>query len=492
MNNLVIMPVVIPVFSGVLLLIFRKKILLQRTVSLLSVVLIAVVSMVLIGQIYRGGIQTLQLGNWQAPFGISMVADMFSMLLVFTTSIVAVCCLWYAFRSIGKKRELFYFYPLFLFLIAGVNGSFLTGDIFNLFVCFEVMLIASYVLISLGGTKIQLRETIKYIVINMISSSLFLVAVAYLYRVLGTLNFAHLSVRVAEAGQPGILTAIAIMFLIVFSLKAGLFLFFWLPGSYSAPPAAVAAIFSALLTKVGMYSIIRLFTLVFYHEPEVTHFFIGILAALTMILGAVGAVSYSDIKQILTYNVIIGVGFILAGLASFTSAGMTGTLYYFIHDMIVKALIFLLGGTIIYIYGSSQLPKMSGLIRIYPYLGIMFFISVLSIAGLPPLSGFLGKIFITEGTFRAGYVWLGVVGLITSLAVLYSVMKIFMKAFWGYTEWTEEELNSPKGLLFPMGILTFASIFLGLGAEWINEYVDIALQTLMNPNIYIEAVLQRS
>lgn len=492
MNNLVIAPIIVPVIAGLILLLFRKKIIFQRLFSILAVITVLIYSLLLIMKIKVEGIQTLQLGGWDAPFGISMVADMFSMILVLVTSIVAFCCLLYAFRTIGKEREMFYFYPMFLFLIAGVNGSFLTGDIFNLFVCFEVMLVASYVLISLGGTKLQLRESVKYVVINIISSFLFLVAVAYLYAITGTLNLAHLSERVAEVGQDGLLTTVAILFLIVFSLKAGLFLFFWLPGSYSAPPTAIAAIFAALLTKVGMYAIIRMFTLVFYHEPQITHLFIGILAAMTMILGAIGAVSYWDIKQILTYNVVVGVGFILAGLASFTSVGMTGSLYYFIHDMIIKALIFLLGGTIINLTGQSRLHEISGLIRLHPLLGIMFFIAALSLAGIPPLSGFLGKIFITEGTFTSGYYWLGAIGLFTSLMVLYSIMKIFMKAFWGYTEITEEEeLGTTKGILLPIGILTVLSIALGLGTELISDYVDLAIESLMNPALYIEAVLNR-
>ena len=173
----------------------------------------------------------------------------------------------------------------------------------------------------------------------------------------GTLNFAHLSVRVAEVGQEGLMTTVAILFLIVFSLKAALFFFFWLPGPYSAPPTAISAIFAALLTKVGIYAIFRLFTLVFYHEPQITHLFIGILAALTMLLGAIGAVAYWDIKKILAYNVIVGVGFILAGFASFTSEGMTGSIYYLIHDMIIKGLIFLFGGTIIHLTGTSKLNE---------------------------------------------------------------------------------------------------------------------------------------
>lgn len=187
---------------------------------------------------------------------------------------------------------------MFLFLITGVNGSFLTGDLFNLYVFFEVFLIASYVLITMGGTKRQLRESLKYIFTNILSSAFFLIGVAYLYSITGTLNLAHLSERIAEVGQDGLITTVAFVFLFVFSLKAGLLLFFWLPGSYSAPPTAIAAIFAALLTKVGIYAIIRMFTLIFYHELAVTHLFIGILAAVTMILGGLGAIGYWDVKNI--------------------------------------------------------------------------------------------------------------------------------------------------------------------------------------------------
>lgn len=490
MNNLVILPIIIPIITGMVMVIFGNSIWLHRFLSLLATVLIGIVSVLLLEQIKTAGMQTLYLGGWQAPFGITLVADMFAVLLVLVAALVTFCCLCYAFSSIGHERERHYFYPLCLFLIAGVNGSFLTGDIFNLFVCFEVMLVASYVLISLGGIKIQLKESFKYILINMLSSFLFLIAIAYLYAMMGTLNLAHLSVRVAEAGQGGVITAVALLFLTVFSLKAGLFLFFWLPGSYSAPPTAIAAIFASLLTKVGVYAIIRLFSLVFYHEPGVTHLFIGILAAVSMVLGAMGAVAYWDVKRIITYNVVVGIGFILSGFASFSLVGVRGSVYYLLHDMIVKALLFLLGGTIIHLTGTGRLRDMSGLIRLYPQLGWMFFVAALSMSGIPPLSGFTGKIFVTAGTFQTGYFWLGGIGLLTSLLVLYSVMRIFMNVFWGYTNLTEErEKGTTRGLLPSMAFLTVLTIALGLGAEGIHTYVDLAVEGLQNPHIYIGAVL---
>jgi len=492
MNNLIILPIIIPVIIGLIMVIFRKNIRFHRVAGVIAILALVIISIFLLNEIRVEGIQTLQVGGWEAPFGISLVADMFSTLLILSSSTVALFCLLYAFHSIGREREEHYFYPLFLFLIAGVNGSFLTGDLFNLFVCFEVMLISSYVLISLGGTKIQLRESIKYILTNVVSSFLFLLAIAYLYAMTGTLNLAHLSLRIAEIGQDGLMTTVAFLFLIVFSMKAALFLFFWLPGSYSAPPTAVAAIFAALLTKVGIYAIYRMFTLVFYHEPQITHLFIGILGAVTMVLGAFGAVAYSEIKKILTYNVVVGVGFIIAGLASFTAMGITGSIFYLIHDILIKALIFLLGGTIIYLTGTSKLKEISGLIRNHPYLGWMFFIAALSLSGIPPLSGFLGKVFITRGTFEAGYFWLGAIGLITSLMVLYSMMKIFMNVFWGETHLSlEMEKGSSKGLMLPIGFLTALTVVLGLGAEGIQVYVRLAAEGLLNPNLYIEAVLGR-
>lgn len=323
------------------------------------------------------------------------------------------------------------------------------------------------------------------------SSAFFLIGVAYLYSITGTLNLAHLSFRIAEAGQDGLITTIALLFLIVFSLKAGLLLFFWLPGSYSVPPTAIAAIFAALLTKVGIYSIFRMFTLVFYHEPQITHLMIGILAAVTMLLGAAGATGYMDVRKILTYNVVISVGFIVAGLVTMTEAGITGSIYYLIHDMIIKALVFLIGGTIILITGTSDLREMSGLIRRHPQLGWIFFIGTLSMVGIPPLSGFLGKVFITQGTFETGYYWLGGIGLLASIFILLSMIKLFMNAFWGETILSEdEEKGSIRGLLFPIALLLVVSLALGIGAEGIQAYIAQATEQLLNPSLYIEAVLK--
>ena len=241
MNNILVLPMVIPILAGTFLIFLRSFVQLQRWISFGAMVGLAVISTYILNRIQTEGILRLDFGGWAPPYGILFVADSFSMLLVLTTSIVTALCLLYAFFSIGKAKENMYFYPFVLFLVAGVNGSFMTGDLFNLFVCFEVMLVASFILISLGEEKNQLKESIKYVAINVISSWFFLIAIAYLYGTVGTLNFAHLSQRIAEVGQGPLLTTISIIFLLVFSLKAGLLLYSWLPGAYSAPPTSCSS-----------------------------------------------------------------------------------------------------------------------------------------------------------------------------------------------------------------------------------------------------------
>lgn len=490
MNNLIVLPLIIPIMVGVILVFLRSYIRLQRIISLLAMIGVACVSVFVLNTIQSKGILRLDFGGWEPPFGILFVADSFSMLLVLTASIVTAICLIYAFSSIGERHEKMFFYPFVLFLVAGVNGSLLTGDMFNLFVCFEVMLLASYALITLGGEKVQLRESIKYVVINVVASWFFLVALAFLYGTTGTLNMAHLAERVAEAGQDPLLTTIAIVFLLVFSLKAGLLLFYWLPGSYSVPPTAVAALFGALLTKVGIYALFRTFTLIFYHEPDVTHSLIGVMAGITIVAGCMGAIAFKDVRQIVAYNVVIAVGFILIGLAVATPASIEGSIYYIIHDMIAKAMLFLLVGTMILLTGKNKIDEISGLIRNYPMFGWLFFIVTLSLTGIPPLSGFVGKILVGQGAVEAGSYILLALAFISSIVVLYSLLRIFLNSFFGETIISlGEEMPLKKGLLIPIVLLAIGTASLGLGAEFISTYVSDAAKTLVNPAIYIEAVL---
>ncbi|MBZ5199998.1 Na+/H+ antiporter subunit D [Planomicrobium chinense] len=491
MNNIILLPVLIPVMVGILLIFLRSYGRTQAWFSIGTMAAVAGISYYLLEKVQSDGIQRLDFGGWAPPFGISFVADSFSLLLVLTASIVTFVCLMYALFSTNRLLQTMYYYPSVLFLIAGVNGSFLTGDLFNLFVCFEVMLLASYVLLTLGGAKRQLREAIKYVVINIVSSWFFLVALAYLYGAVGTLNMAHLSVRVAEAGQGPLLTTISIVFMIVFSLKAGLLLYFWLPGSYSTPPAVTSALFGALLTKVGIYALFRVFSLIFNHQPEITHAIIGIMAGLTLIGGSIGAIAYNDIRKIAAYNVVIAVGFILVGLAISTPNAIEGAIYYLIHDMVVKALLFLLVGTVIALTGTAQLHQMSGLMKNYPLLGWSFFITMLSLAGVPPLSGFIGKVLVSEGAIESGAYILLALSLLSSLFVLYSLLRIFKNSFWGETiVGKEDQVPLNSRFLVPCLVLVLLTFGIGLGTEGLSAYVTNAAETLLNPDIYVDAVLE--
>ena len=490
-QNIVFFPVLLPLLTGIILLFF-KNVTIQRVLSVLSFAMGIAISVYLLFAVYNSGQLAVDMSSWSAPFGITITADMLSALLVLTTNIIGFCVVIYSFKSIGIERESFAYYSVFQMLIVGVNGAFLTGDIFNLFVFFEVMLMASYVLLVLGGTKIQLRETSKYILVNLVSSALFVIAVAYLYSVVGTLNMAHISQRVAEAGQPGILTVIAVLFLIVFGLKGAVFpLFFWLPRSYYAAPAPVLALFGALLTKVGVYSIFRTYTLIFVHDVAYTHALLGAIGLLTIIVGTIGAVAYSDVKKIIIYNIIIAVGVIVFGMSLHNETGTSGALLYLIHDMIIKAALFLLAGIMVKVSGTSDLRKMGGLIKDHAVLGWTFFAAAISLAGIPPFSGFSGKLLIVQGSVEAGAYFGAFIVLASSLLVLYSIMKIFINGFWGSpVPNAGASVPSYKTMLGPAMLLVAVSLAFGLALEGVLPFISQATETLLNPDLYIDAIIK--
>ncbi|WP_078428874.1 Na+/H+ antiporter subunit D [Alkalihalobacterium alkalinitrilicum] len=492
MNNLVILPILIPFIIGTVLILFAKYHTLQRVISGITVFALLGISIYLAIFVYQEGILTLELGDWPAPFGIILVADMFATMMVILSSIVGLVCLFFAFQTISSEREKFFFYPFYFFLLTGVNGAFLTGDLFNLFVFFEVMLIASYILIVIGGTKYQLRESLKYVAINIFASILFIVGVAYIYAATGTLNMADLAVKVALLEQQGVLNVIAILFLIVFAMKGALFpLYFWLPRSYYGPPAAIAALFGGLLTKVGMYAIIRMFTLIFNHDPGFTHTVILILAGLTMFFGVLGAVSQFDFKRILSYHIISQVGYMVMGLGIFTPLAIAGAIYYIAHHIIVKAALFLFAGATQKLTGTTNLKEMGGILKTHPLLSWLFFISAISLAGIPPLSGFFSKFALILAGFQEERYIIVTVALIVGLLTLFSMLKIFIYAFWGEQKMTEKQAKQKVGkLLLPIVPLVILTVVLGFFAEPIFSYSLEVAEELLDPSIYINSVLK--
>ncbi|VDG98772.1 Multiple resistance and pH homeostasis protein D [Lysinibacillus sphaericus] len=492
MINLLLFPIIIPFFFAIVLLFFKEQVRIQRILTVIGLSASIVAAFSLIMKVKQDGIQTLTLGSWPAPFGITMVSDMFSALLVTSTLVITLIVAVYSFSSIGKERERFFYYPAILFMITGVNGAFTTGDIFNMFVFFEVLLIASYLLIVLGGEKRQLRESIKYILVNVISSAFFVITVAYLYSIVGTLNMADIGQKIADIGQPGIVSVIGVLLLLVFGIKAGIFpLYFWMPGSYAAPPVPILALFGALLTKVGVYAITRTYTLFFVNDLAFTHTILMVLALLTIVAGCIGALAYFDLKQIIIYNILIAIGVILFGVSLMNEAGMQGAVFYLIHDMLIKGALFLIIGIMIHVTGTSNLREMGGLIKTHAPLGWLFLIAAFCLAGIPPLSGFVGKLLIVQGGFEHGQLFGTIVILLSSLIVLLSVIRIFIYAFWGEPVALQPtNRKTYKHMMFPAVILVALSVLYGVGTEWIFPYVSDAAHVLLDPSSYINAVLK--
>lgn len=490
MSNLVIFPILIPLLAGIILAFTNKHTALSRFLTKLFSVISLGVSGYLLWLVFTEGTIILETGSWAAPYGIIFVADSLAVTIVLITNIVATAAAFYAPYSLSEKKEKHYFYAFFFFLISGVSGAFLTGDLFNLFVFFEVLLMASYALIVLGGDRKQLRESLKYVLINLFSSVIFVTTVAFLYSVVGTVNMAQIAERVQEVEQQGILTTIAIILFFVFATKAALFpLYYWMPNSYTVPNPVVSALFGALLTKVGLYSILRSFSLMFTFENTYTSTLFLWIAGLSLIFGVIGALSTNNIKLIIAYNVIPAIGFMLLGIAVFNQDALSGTVYYLMHDMVIKAALFMIVGIVAYVAGTSDLRNMGGLIHKYPFLGWMLFIAAFVLAGIPPFSGFIGKLLLLKGALTKESVVIVIIGLVTSLLILYSIMRIFIHGFWGEEkDYTSKKLN--KAIYIPIAFLLAVSIFLGIGAEYVYPHIEDIANYLSDPNIYIESVLK--
>ena len=429
-NVLLVLPILVPFATAILDILAWDRVKVQRQITVLGMTIFMLAGFALLYRIERNGIHAVQIGNWPAPFGITIVADLFSAIMVAITGFIGFSVTIYSLSSIDDQREQFGYYPLVSTLLMGVSGAFLTGDMFNMFVWFEVLLISSFVLLALGGERDQLSGAIQYVTLNLVSSSIFLAAVGMLYSVTGTLNMADLARQLEHVEQPGIVLALAIMFLVTFGIKAAMFpLFFWLPVSYHTPPISISAIFAGLLTKVGVYALIRVFTLLFVQNIDFTHTLILIAAGLTMVTGVLGAAAEIDFRRVLSFHIISQIGYMLMGLGLFTSLALAGSIFYLIHHIIVKTNLFLIGGIAHRLRGSFELKSLGGLYRDYPLLGALFLIPALSLAGIPPLSGFWAKLILIRSGLEIKEYIIVATALAVSAMTLYSMIKIWIEAF---------------------------------------------------------------
>jgi multicomponent Na+:H+ antiporter subunit D len=499
MTHLLFLPLLIPLMTAVAGILVWNRPDLQRLMTLCGTSALLVSGVALLSAVRSEGVLSVQAGSWAAPFGISLVADLFSAVMVTVAGFMGLAVAVYALADTEPEYERLGYHPLMQVLLLGVCGSFLTGDIFNLYVWFEVMLIASFVLLALGGKRSHLEAAIKYVVLNLIASALFLAAVGILYGVAGTLNMADLARLLRETPNSGPVPVIAILFLIAFGIKAAVFpLFFWLPASYHTAPIAVTTIFSALLTKVGVYAVIRIFTLIFVQELEAWQPFILAAAGCTMVAGVLGAVAQYEIRRLLAFHIVSQIGYLIMGLGLLTRMSLAGTIYFMIHVIAAKSALFLITGIVRRMTGTTELKELGGLYRQRPLVATLFLVAALALAGIPPLSGFWAKLALVWAGLETGHYVVVAAALLVSILTLFSMTKIWSEAFWKASP--AEGDNMPKApsplrtsakwlMATPATALTLTTVVMGLVPEPFYALCMEAADQLLQPTAYIAAVL---
>lgn len=487
------LPVVISLLTAVMVFFVRSYSPWVDWLSGISAVATLLVSIGLLVAIVGSGPQAVAFGQWAAPFGIVFVADYLSAAMVLVTAIIGGVCVLYAMADLADKPSYGVYHALMHVLLAGVYGAFLTGDIFNLYVWFEVMLIASFGLMVLDAGRVQIDGAVKYVVLNLISTLVFLLAIGLLYGATGTLNLADLN---AKAGMIPTDTKVplVLLFLFAFAIKSALFpLFSWLPASYHTLPSAVVALFAGLLTKVGVYALIRMFTLVFPLTESGWQPVLLWVAGLTMLTGVLGAAAQFDIKRILSFHIISQIGYMIMGLAIYTPLALAGAIFYIVHHIIVKANLFLIGGFVERRYGSSHLSKLGGGYKSMPFLSFLFIIPAFSLAGFPPLSGFWGKLLVIKDSLQTEHYALAATALVVGLLTIYSMTKIWSEAFWKPEPSDSEAIVLPtlvqRLYYVPIVLLTSTSLIIGFAAEPLFQFAMGAANQLLVPEAYVRAVL---
>ncbi|MEU3115175.1 Na+/H+ antiporter subunit D [Micromonospora chalcea] len=498
MSGLVPLPVVVPLLGAALTLLLSGRPRLQRSISVLCLSSVLVVAAVLLVEAYRFGPVVVQVGGWPAPVGIVLVADQLAALMVLVSSAVTLCVLLYSIGQgrgeTGETAPVSIYHPTYLVLTAGVTNAFLAGDLFNLFVGFEILLAASFVLITLGGTEVRLRTGSTYVVVSILSSLLFLSAVGLVYAATGTLNMAQLAGRL-DALPSGVRLTLQLMLLLAFGIKAAVFpLSAWLPDSYPTAPAPVTAVFAGLLTKVGVYAIIRTETLLFPGGQVAG--LLMVVAGLTMVVGILGAVAQSDLKRLLSFTLVSHIGYMIFGVALSSVAGLSGAIFYVVHHITIQTTLFLVAGLVEERAGSTDLRRIGGLARIAPMLGVLFFVPAMNLAGIPPFSGFLGKLGLLQAGVAAGGTLPAVLvgaGTLTSLLTLYAASRVWNIAFWRAPRLASTTVPArlPGLMVGATTALVALGVLFTLAAGPLFQVTSNAATDLRERTPYVRAVLPR-
>ena len=497
MNHWIILPVLLPALMAPLIVLgMRHDLTLQRVFSVAATVALAAVAMVLLVQASSGGPQVYFLGNWPAPFGIVLVLDRLSAMMVGLTALLAIGVVLYVIGT-GWDARGRNFHALFQFQLMGICGAFLTGDAFNLFVFFEILLIASYGLMIHGGGKDRLRGGVQYIAYNLMGSTLFLFALASIYAVTGTLNMADLAVKVADLpeGHDALLRVAGVLLLIVFAVKGALVPFqFWLPGTYALAPGPVAALF-AVMTKVGAYAILRFYTLIFGPEAETNGTFYADLlipaAIVTTLLGFIGVMGAKSLARMAAFAAIGSMGVLFLAIGNFTPESTVAALNYMLHSTIAAALMFLVVDMVQDRRGTSAITALPPMAQ-HGLITVLFFAAAISMAGMPPLSGFLGKLLILDALRdRADMALLWGVILVGSLFAIVGMARAGSTVFWkAHASAEEGESRAPEPLAFVAAFGLFALIVAQtVGAGPLTTWLEGTAAQIHDTGAYVDAVL---
>ena len=463
---LLVLPIVVPLATAMTLHLLPQRSRLLRVVAFLGAVLSLAASVAVLARTSTAGIQVLHVGSWPAPFGITLVADLLSGLLVVMAGIIGVAVTATSFAGVDPRREGLGYHSLIHVLLMGVSGAFLTGDIFNLYVWFEVMLIGSFVLMSLHRTRAQLHAAFTYVGLNLLASAFLLTAIGLLYGQAGTLNFADLARAWPDRRTPGLDAALSMLFLTAFGIKAGLFpLFFWLPASYHTPPAAIGAVvYTAIL----------------------------VMSAITMVVGLIGALGQHDLRRVLSFNLVGHIGFTTVGLALWTPAALAGSILYVLHHMLVISTLFLVSGLFLRQRRTTDLRVLGGMYRGQPVVACLVLVPLFSLAGTPPLSGFIAKLAVVGGMLESQQYLLAAIALAVSLLTVLSMARVWEEAFWKPAPEPPAGAHQPRlggAILTPVAFLVTLTLGLTVGADPAYRVATKAAEQLLDPSGYVQAVL---
>ena len=474
-------PVLVPLATTVVTTLAYKHPRLQNLLSYLGMLVFFGFALALVEAAHHHDATQAVFGGWGAPFGIEFVIDRTSAIMLLITAIMGLASLVFLASDADCEPRLPFLLPLMFGVLAGVGGSFATADLFNLYVWFEVMLISAVGLLAIGGRTDQLDATFKYFVLNLYGTLLLLFAVGMIYASTGHLNYSAIAQAVPQLA-PWVTTLLLSGLMLAILVKAGAFpMYAWLPASYHTLPAPVLALFAGLLTKVGAYVVLRFMGDVFSPAPQVVFEALGWIAAGTMLFGVLGAAYHWDMRRILAVHIVSQIGYLLLGVALASQAGNAAMLFYTLHNIVVKANLFLIAAMIWRLSGDYDLRKIGGLYKTHPMLGILFLISALALVGIPPLSGFWSKYMVLHEAIQQGRIAWTAIALVVSALTLYSMAKIWMEAFW--KAHPDKNWSPPAHTrLWPAWVatlgLTFITLLMSFYPQPLIAYVQAAAQTL--------------